>query len=100
MSPDWSDLLIRPLKLFISPLKAVHVCARFLHRVPTLVRITRKALRVGRSARVVSGKPEPAVQRVQEPWLAYTCLVHLHGINTLYHAVSAYTGSEFLSDTT
>ena len=24
--------------------------------------------------------------------MACTCLVHLHGINTLYHAVSVYTG--------
>ena len=92
MSRNWSDL-------HITPLKAVCACARFLRRTfgTTVVRIMHKASCVRRLRACCirdaqSRGTESTAITWPEPWQVRAYTVHLHGKNTLYHAVSYIYG--------
>ena len=80
MSPDWSDLLIRPLKLLIRPLKAVRVCTGFPRRGLGDKSCTYHAQSVARTSfarGVCASYPGPRGREYSyhaEPWRACTCL--------------------------
>ena len=83
MSPDWSDLLIRPLKLLITPLKAVSACACTLLKA---VCACTCSLRFNLGTAIVCTMCKA---------LHVSCMVTIHKHMTKCYAVIEITGHSF-----